>query len=44
MRSLLAVVLLSGCSVLQDARNEFYKDVSGLKSEITRLYFKENPQ
>ena len=44
MRSVLIVLTLTGCSVFQDARNEFQKDITGVRSEFARLYNKENSQ
>jgi len=44
MRSVLIVFALTGCSVFQDARDEFKKDVTGLQTEFARLYNKEKSQ
>jgi hypothetical protein len=44
MKSVLVLFALAGCSVFHDARDEFRKEVTGLKSEFARLYSKENSQ
>ena len=44
MRSVLIVFALTGCSVFQDARNEFRKDITGVQAEFARLYLKEKSQ
>ena len=44
MRFVLIVFVLTGCSVFQDARDEFRKDITGVQSEFARLYFKEKSQ
>ena len=44
MRLVLIVVMLTGCSVMKDARDEFKKDVTGLQTEFARLYVKEKSQ
>jgi hypothetical protein len=44
MRSVLIVLALTGCSVFQDARDEFKKDITGLQTEFARLYNKEKSQ
>jgi hypothetical protein len=44
MRYVWLVLALTGCSVFQDARDEFKKDVTGLQTEFARLYFKEKSQ
>ena len=42
MRLVLVVFALTGCSVFHDARDEFNKEVTGVRSEFARLYHKEN--
>ena len=42
MRLVLIVFALTGCSVFHDARDEFKKEVTGVRSEFARLYNKEN--
>ena len=44
MRLALIVLVLSGCSVFRDARDEFRKDIVGMQSEFARLYSKEKSQ
>lgn len=44
MRLAVIVVMLTGCSVMKDARDEFKKDVTGLQTEFARLYVKEKSQ
>lgn len=44
MRSVLMVFALTGCSVFNDARDEFRKDITGVQSEFARLYNKEKSQ
>jgi hypothetical protein len=44
MRTVLIAFALTGCSVFQDARNEFQKDITGVRAEFARLYNKENSQ
>jgi hypothetical protein len=44
MRAVLIVFALTGCSVFQDARNEFQKDITGVQAEFARLYLKEKSQ
>ena len=44
MRLILIAFALTGCSVFQDARNEFQKDITGVRAEFARLYNKENSQ
>jgi len=44
MRSVLIVFALTGCSVFNDARDEFRKDIMGVQSEFARLYSKEKSQ
>jgi len=44
MRSVWFVFVLTGCSVFQDARDEFRKDITGVQSEFARLYLKEKSQ
>jgi len=44
MRYVLIVFALTGCSIFQDARDEFKKDMVGVQSEFARLYNKENSQ
>ena len=38
------LIMLTGCAVLHDARDEFKKDVQGMQSEFARLYIKEKSQ
>ena len=33
---------MSGCSVMMDAKQAFVDDMNGFKSEVARLYFKED--
>ena len=35
------MVMMSGCSVMKDAKQAFYDDINGFKSEFARLYLKE---
>jgi len=44
MRSVLIVFALTGCSVFNDVRDEFRKDITGVQSEFARLYNKEKSQ
>lgn len=37
----LLMVMMSGCSVMKDAKQAFVDDVNGFKSEFARLYLKE---
>ena len=44
MKAALVLFVLTGCSVFQDARNEFQKDITGVQADFARLYNKENSQ
>lgn len=44
MRLAVIVIMLTGCSVMKDARDEFKKDITGVQSEFARLYVKEKSQ
>ena len=44
MRAVLIVFALTGCSVFNDARDEFRKDITGLQTEFARLYLLEKSQ
>ena len=44
MRFTVILILLTGCSVMKDARDELQKDVTGLQTEFARLYVKEKSQ
>ena len=44
MKAVVIVFALTGCSVFNDARDEFRKDITGVQSEFARLYNKENSQ
>ena len=44
MRLMLIVLVLSGCSVFRDARDELRKDIIGVQTEFARLYNKEKSQ
>ena len=44
MKFVLVLFALTGCSVFQDAHNEFQKDITGVRAEFARLYVKENSQ
>ena len=44
MRLCLIVLLLTGCSVFRDAKDEFGKDLTVVKSEFARLYSKEKSE
>ena len=44
MRAVLIVFALTGCSVFNDARDEFRKDITGLQTEFARLYSKEKSE
>ena len=37
----LLMVMMSGCSVMKDAKQAFDDDINGFKSEVARLYFKD---
>lgn len=37
----LLMVMMSGCSVMKDAKQAFDNDINGFKSEFARLYLKE---
>ena len=37
----LLMVMMTGCSVMKDAKQAFDDDINGFKSEVARLYFKE---
>lgn len=41
---LLIVFVLTGCSVFHDAREELGKDLTGVQTELARLYSKEKSQ
>jgi hypothetical protein len=36
------MAMMSGCSVMMDAKEAFDRDINGFKSEVARLYFKED--
>jgi uncharacterized lipoprotein YehR (DUF1307 family) len=36
------MVMMSGCSVMKDAKQAFDNDINGFKSEFARLYLKED--
>lgn len=38
----LLMVMMSGCSVMKDAKQAFEDDINGFKSEVARLYLKED--
>lgn len=38
----LFLVMLSGCSVLQDAKKAFHEDIDGFRNEFARLYLKDD--
>jgi hypothetical protein len=44
MKLCLIAILLTGCSVFRDARDEFRKDITVVQSEFARLYLKEKSQ
>ncbi len=44
MRLCLIVLLLTGCSVFGDARDELGKDLAGVQTEFARLYSKEKSE
>ena len=44
MRFTFIVVMLVGCSVFKDARDELNKDITGVQSELARLWDKEKSQ
>lgn len=44
MRFMILLILLPGCSVFRDAREELQKDVTGMQAEFARLYVKEKSQ
>jgi hypothetical protein len=44
MRLVLIVFVLTGCSVFHDARNELGRDLTGLQTELARLFGKEKSQ
>jgi hypothetical protein len=35
---LLSLVLLSGCSVMHNAKNELHKEVNGFRADFARVY------